>query len=201
MVINLDNYSRSQFVTLVFEHPVSKPEWYWSEDLELEASGAAILKHCIDLFHNSSVLLTQFRSEQLEQGFWFLLGPKLDVPRLIWDERLSRELREDTIRAMVEVFRQLFSKNPPDTVCYMWWDLVITAYQIRDSALEERIVEALALILKIDSHQCQKAALHGLGHLESATKKVLIETYLKENPHLDLDTQAYAAAAVEGRVQ
>ncbi len=169
--------------------------------MELEASGTAILKLCICLFHNSSILLTQFRPEQLEQGFWFLLGPKLDLPRLIWDERLSRELREDTIEAMVEVFRQLFSKNPLDTICYMWWDLVISPYQRRDSALEEKVVEALALILKMDSHQCQKAALHGLGHLESTAKKAVIEIYLEQNPHLDLDAQAYAAAAVEGRVQ
>ena len=201
MVINLNNYSRSQFLTFVFDHPVSEPEWYFNEELEFEGSDTAALTHCIDLFRNSSVLLTRFRPEQLEQGFWFLLGSEFDLPRYIWDERISSQLRRESILAMVDVYGQLFSEDPLETIGHMWWDLVITEYQRRDSALEETMLEALSSILRIDSLECQKAALHGLGHLESDAKKAVIETYLKEHPHIDLDTQAYAEAAIQGRVQ
>ena len=51
-----------------------------------------------------------------------------------------------------------------------------------------------------DSPTCQRAALHGLGHLHHPQTPQLIQRYLDERPSLTNDWKQYALAAAEFKV-
>jgi hypothetical protein len=201
MSINLNKYSFNQWLKFVFDHPVSDPEWYWKEEWEWEGDPNLVLEYSIKLFRNPSFLLDEYSPEQIEQGFWFLMGPTGEVYRWIWNEDIDWLLRRECIISMVDVFEQLFAKNPLNNEnCYMWWDHLRTIEDNPDPKVREAMFEALSHILKMESHECQVSALHGLGHLEHEGKRALIEGYLASHPGIDAGIKEYALAAIEGRV-
>jgi len=102
--------------------------------------------------------------------------------------------------AMADVFRRLFATHPIQSVCYMWRDLLRTFDDNPDPKIEENMLHALCEILVLESRDCQRAALHGLGHLSHTGKRDVIEKYLVAHPELDDETKTYALAAIEGTV-
>jgi hypothetical protein len=199
MIIDLNKYSFGQWVKFVFDHPVSDPEWYWNE--EWEGDHNLVLEYSIRLFRNPGFLLEDYSPEQIEQGFWFLMGPAGEMYRWIWDEEIDWLLRRECIISMVDVFEKLFAQNPLNNEnCYMWWDHLRNFEDNPDLKVREVMLEALSRVLKIESHECQISALHGLGHLEHERKREVIEEYLDSHPGIDAGTKEYALAAIEGRV-
>lgn len=203
MSINLNNYSFDEWIEFVFDHPVSAnmtDAWYFEDGWEWRAEAIYSINNCIRLFRNPNFLLVKFSPEQINQGFWFILGNIELLQGLIWDKNVDWKLREECILVMVRVFEQMFMQNPIENVCFMWWDLLRDFSDDQDSKTKEAILTALSQILKLDSLYCQKSALHGLGHLEHDGKRKVIEQFLKTHPNLDEQTKIYAAAAIEGKV-
>ena len=66
--------------------------------------------------------------------------------------------------------------------------------------MQDVIFETLARILALDSSNCQRAALHGLGHLHHPDTSKLINEYLQKNPSISAELREYALAAAEFRV-
>jgi|SRR5882672_5371160 len=201
MSINVDNYPFDEWVRFVFDHPVSEPEWYWDDAWNWEGDPRVWLKNATALFSSPEFLVQDYSPEQLEQGFWFLLGPAGKLDRWVWAEEIDWSIRADCISAMVNVFEQLFVKNPLGETCYMWWDLLGESRDEGDTPVRDAMLESLRRVLAIESLDCQVSALHGLGHLTHGGKKKVIEEFLNVRSNLDEKTEQYARAVIEGRVQ
>jgi hypothetical protein len=202
MAINLNNRSFDDWLIFAFDHPISTPStaWYWDDEWDWEAEPEHILKYSIKLFTNPQVLLEKFSYEQINQGFWFLLGATNQLSDWIWDKEIEWTLREKSIKSMEGVFTDLFSANPIQDACFMWWDLLRDFSDEPDQKVINTMFETLSKILKLESLDCQESALHGLGHLEHTSKKSVIENFLRKYSNLDEDFRKYALAAIEGKI-
>ncbi|MFN2511108.1 MAG: hypothetical protein ABR568_06635 [Pyrinomonadaceae bacterium] len=217
MAINLNKYSFEQWVAFVFDHAVSQSgekKWYWQDEWEHEADHSLMLEHLILLFRNPTFLLDTYSPEQLEQGFWFIHKPMGLFEEALRDTDLKWQLRKECILSMAGLFERLFAVNPlKDSACYMWWDLLISGYfgpwhtwdplmvDDKDLQAQQAIFETLCRILKLESRECQKAALHGLGHLNHRLTEQTIEAFLNENPGLDEELKQYAIKSIKGEIQ
>jgi hypothetical protein len=116
---------------------------------------------------------------------------------------------------MGDLFERLFAVYPlTDTACYMWWDLIITGYFEEsdtnwnplivddiDAQIQQAIFETLCRVLKLESRECQKSALHGLGHLNHPLTEQTIEAYLNEQSRIDEELKEYAFKCITGEIQ
>lgn len=189
--INLNEYSFEDWIEFAFNHPVAEKtddSWYWQDEWEWNGDVEHIIKYCIRLFRSPNFLLEKYSSEQLNQGFWYLLGTE-QLADWVWDKEIEWTLREDCLMSMVETFNLMFRLNPIEDVCYMWWDLLRDFSKDQDSKVIDTMFAALTQILEIDSINCQISALHGLGHLNHSGKKKAIEEFLKKHPNLDEETK------------
>lgn len=201
MSINLNNYSFDEWVKFVFDHPVSEPAWYWDDAWKWEGDPHLLLKYATGLFSSPVFLLQEYGPEQIEQGFWFLLGSAGKLDHWVWAKEIDWSIRKACIGSMVNVFQQLFVKNPFGETCYMWWDLLCEFRGEGDPQVRDAMLESLRRVLKIESHGCQISALHGLGHLTHRDKKKVIQEFLKIHSTIDQKTKEYAREAIEGKVQ
>jgi len=61
--------------------------------------------------------------------------------------------------------------------------------------MQDVMFETLSNILALDSEFCQRAALHGLGHLHHPGTEQLVQQYLEQHSALDGELREYALAA------
>ena len=213
--IDLSNSSFDDFVAFVFDRDVSlesegKDYWYWHVAVEFQTEN--IGAYYVRMFRQPEFLLTRFTKAQLEEGFWAIQGPNLDcsVSRIIEDSDVPLSVREVCIRSIADLFERLFAIEPFDTSVGMWWDSLCYDWHCgvrnrqrggEDLELQDIFFQTLARVLAIDSWICQRAALHGLGHLHHPETKELIERFVGEHPSLTDEQKAYALAAARFEVQ
>ena len=89
MSIDLNKYSFDEWVKFVFDHPVSEPEWYWEQAWKWEGSPNLLVKYATALFSNAGCLLQEYSPEQIEQGFWFLLGGAGKLDFWVWAKEID----------------------------------------------------------------------------------------------------------------
>lgn len=196
---NFDDLSFEDWLDFVFdsnredESKEIATRWDLNADLEI------FVKHCIRLFENPDFLSDRYSPEQLEGGFFnCILSSGFSLDWWIWNKENSPELRRRFIFSSINVFEKVFTKNPLEHSCFMWWDCLRDFSDDKDPKVIEWMFSALSEILKIDSFSCQMSALHGLGHIEHKEKKNLIEKFLRQNPNFE--DKEYALAAIEGNV-
>lgn len=148
------NVSLEEWVRRVFEHPVAREAWYWEIDSDsFELDPIRLIAYSTGLFEESGKLLAPFTDEQVDQGFWFLVGSPSELDVLVADVApLPERLR--FIRSIFTLFEQCFAPRctpylshideqgvgPVNSICYMWWDLLwhlITRW--RDPGLSSQI--------------------------------------------------------------
>jgi len=200
MSIDLNAYSFDEWVAFVFDHPISDPEWYFLDEWEWRGDPEIILNNFLQLLKNPEFLIVRYNAKQVEQGFWFLLGPSGKLSDWLWDQNISWELRKECIAAMVNVFEKLFTKTPLGETYFMWWDLFRTFEENPDEKVNDAKFESLSQILNLNSIHCQKSALHGLGHSTHPQKAEIIRRFLEEHPDIDDEMKSYALAAINGTV-
>jgi len=110
---------------------------------------------------------------------------------------------------MLDLFRDFFTKEPLDTAGNMWWDSLCFDWHCgnrkrewggEDLLLQDVIFRTLTSILDLDSEFCQKAALHGLGHLHHPDTPGLIQQFIERNPSMPYELKAYALDAAKFEV-
>jgi hypothetical protein len=67
--------------------------------------------------------------------------------------------------------------------------------------MQNAMFETLSQILSLPSLECQRAALHGLGHLHHPDTEALVLRYLERNESIEPSHRVYAQAASRFQVQ
>jgi hypothetical protein len=212
---DLTTVSFEEFVLFLFNHHIPADSQkqnprYWNVEVEFDAP--RICSYYVQLFRQPEFLPKRFTKPQLEEGFWAIQGPNLScsVQRIIEDSDIPLSRREECIHSMFDLYRRLFATEPLDTSVQMWWDSLCYNWHCgnrkrerggEDLELQEVFFKTLGRVLAIDSQICQRAALHGLGHLHHPQTAELIERYLREHPSLSKERKEYALAAARFEVQ
>ena len=204
---DLKNISFDEFVSLIFEQDLSAEQ----RMLETEIDAKKLCAYYVRLFRQPEFLLARYTKQQLEEGFWSIMGltHEWSVGNIIdySDEPLSS--RKECIESMAVLFERLFAREPLDTSVHMWWDSLCYAWHSgnrnrerggEDSELQDVFFQTLAKVLAVDSWICQGAALHGLGHLHHPGTAGLVHRYIEEHPSLTKEQIAYARAAAKFNV-
>lgn len=219
--------SFDQWVSYVFDHPVSKPEWHWDTDAYwyAEKHPAQVIEYMTSLFEDSTEPLARFSDEQLNQGFWFLACPDCSSHMFtLLDDAVPLEYRVRCIRAMVQLFKGCFAKrcsphvchgeygynphiNALNSACYMWFDL-IPIHGVPNMperyAVHGEFLEAIENILYIPHDACREAGLHGMGewcHRYHRHVRTAVLRFLRRTPGLRPELVEYALNASAGHVQ
>ena len=201
-----------EFVPFLFDHeavrlshrPQDPSPWYLDAEVEFDAS--QVLSHYARLFTEPTMWSSRFSKAQLEGGFWAILGGNLEcgVTPLITEGSVSYDIRERRVRSMFSLFERFFSWESLETFPFMWWEMLAFDWDCgnrrRENGGEElwmqdAMFETVAQILGLDSIECQRAALHGLGHLHHPDTETLILRYLARNEPIDPELREYAQAA------
>jgi hypothetical protein len=170
-----------------------------------------ICAYYVRLFQEPEFLSTRFSKAQLEEGFWAIQVFNLDCSayRIIHETDLPFTLREECIRSMFDLFTRLFSKESLDSSVSMWWDSMCYDWDCGnrkrerggdDERMQDTFFETLSKLLSSSSENCQRNALHGLGHLHHPETPKLIERYIQEHPSLTNESKAYALSAAKFQV-
>jgi hypothetical protein len=202
----------------VFDHPVSKPEWYWSGDFDVfweqfgvgDKDTVEFMKH---LFLKPS-LLPNYSREQIAQGIWFLIGESSPGKSAyaLFNRSIALGDRIDCILAMSNFFAEFIAANAPgkaDTqsdplhiACYMWWD-ILPGY--RGEAIERELqhayLDTLSAILSLSSELCRLSALHGLNHWHAnypERVQDIVDTFLDRAVNATPPVREYALTARVG---
>lgn len=212
--VNISQYSFDEFISFLFERdvpPDSDKQESWDWNIDVTYVPGVVCEYYIQLFQRPEFLRERYSKPQLEQAFWAIQGPNLDcsVRRILDDTDLRFGAREECIKSMFDLFRQLFAKESLDSSVHMWWDSMCYDWHCgnrsrerggEDLQMQDVMFQTLARILSLDSEICQGAALHGLGHLHHPGTQELIDRYIRENPSLTKEWKDYALAAARFEV-
>lgn len=181
LIQDFDNLSFDDWLDFVFEAKWSRlGDKDWMELSDIDADIEVFVGNCVKLFEDPEFLLKRYDEKQLERGFFgFILSPHAGLNWWLWDKNQSEDLRRRFIFSSVNFFKQIFTVNPLEHSCYMWWDCLRYFGDKKDLKVADWIFGALSQILEIDNQYCRLSALHGLGHIEHKGKKDLIEKNFK----------------------
>lgn len=210
---DLTNISFDEFVSLIFER-ATPPET--EVDLshhyvEVKLNAKKICAYYVRLFRRPEFVLSQFTKQQLERGFWEIMGHthEWSAGNIIDFSDAPLSSRAACIDSMASLFERLFANEPLDTSVQMWWDSLCYGWHCdnrsrerggEDLELQDIFFRTLAKVLAIDSWICQGAALHGLGHLHHPQTGDLVHRYIDEHPSLTTEQREYALAAAKFKV-
>ena len=212
MDIDLRGRDLEGVTDFIFGHSVPEDPnsngWHWDVDLTFDPREQ--VAHLTAIFRNAADLRVRYSPGQLEQGFWYLIsGADGGLSDLLWNTAVPWEARAELIDATVVLYRDLFAVDPLDTSSHMFWDGIAYDYgltrdpmsNVEDRRVQHAIFKALVQILGLDSLTCQRAALHGLGHLRHPETEKAVEDFLARNPDLAENDRAYARACATGTMQ
>ncbi len=205
----------------VFEHPVTKPSWWWNENAKLPLSPDKASREALDLLTTlceSPAVLAAYTDEQVAQGLWFLFDTSCsEYTTLLRNQDLPWAARQRCLNAILTLYGDLFAvrcapvmghpfSKPLNGMCYMLWDLS-EALEPHPEGPEPEVDEACLAILSqtlLISHiACQDSALHGLGHWASAYPERVastIDEFLRDNPAAPSELREFALRAREAKV-
>ena len=210
-----------KWVEAVFDHPVTKQEWYWAPEFEaqwasLELSNAVTVTYLTRLYSDASIL-SRFSLEQVAQGIWFLVGESSPAKPsyCLLRSLIPLRTRVACVSAMANFFAQFVAvkapgpadttdRNPFHVACHMWWDIlpVRGGTRVHEPELDQACLAAMAKILNLPSELCQLSALHGLNHWHrayGAHVEQTVDAFLSESHDLSVRVREYAARARCGK--
>ena len=212
--IDISQFSFDEFVSFLFDREVppetaKRDPWYWHTEIAYVPE--IICSYYVRLFQQPQFLRARFSKPQLEQAFWAIPADNLDcsAARIMWDSDLPFAGREECVKTMADLFRNLFATEPLETSVQMWWDALCYDWECgnrkrerggEDEQMQDVIFQTLTSILAIDSDICQGAALHGLGHLHHPETENLIQRFIAQHPTLTKGQRDYALAAAKFKV-
>ena len=174
---DLRNISFDEFVTLIFQRdsPV-RPEEIGPPFDEVDAE--KLCAYYAQLFRQPEFLLSRFAKEQLEQGFWAVMGHthEWSAGNLIEYSDAALASRKACIESMAVLFERLFLNEPLNTSVHMWWDSLCYAWHCgnrkrenggEDLELQDTFFHTLMKVLSLDSWICQASTPNLSGYRRS----------------------------------
>lgn len=217
--------SFNEWVDYVFHRPISNPAWHWLQDERgdyldwWEPDGMVLIEYLTRLFEEPGFLVERYSPEQLDQGFWYILGIGSEYLRVLDDHSVATEAKLRLVRSFSTLYSKLFARvctglpigdedgHPLDSACFMWWDM--DAIGFREDLPERRSIdnaqlEVLRDALQLPSAACISSAIHGLGEAYasySSEVEDIIDEFLDGNSNLDEATTNFALQARRGLIQ
>lgn len=204
MALDISAISFEEWVSFIFDHPVQKPPWHCGEVNYDISDEEKILFYLTELFKNPALLLEKFSEKQIDQGFWFMLGPE-GFMGVLWNPNIPFSKRKHCIDSMYDLYQLLFWDHPLESIDFMWWDMLSDIYDLYDgkprddddAMVQEAMFQVLVRLLDTKNSAQAKAALHGLSHLKHPKGKEAIDHYLLQNPDIDEELGKYALQCKE----
>jgi hypothetical protein len=210
IVVDLRRVRLDEWIEFVFAKPASRGKlgsgaWYWKKDYRLRVDPSRQIEMMTDLFRRSASLLRRFSEGQIEDGFWFIIGPAGEdwFKDQLWNRNVAWSLRKKCIASIPRLysgaFRTQFGSMP-----FMLWDLLTEDYWLsfrsrrrgREAQRVRRaMLRALAEQLDLPSVIAQKSAIHGLGHIGLPGARSRLKVYLRR-PRLHGWLRPYAQEAL-----
>jgi len=128
--VDLCQFSFEEFIAFIFDRyiPPKTERWNpWYTHMRAAFDPVRICDYYLRLFKQPRFLLERFSAAQLEVGLWAISSHNFlgcSVTDLIWNTELSRSDREECIRSMFYLYRNLLAVEPSGTAGFMWWDSV-----------------------------------------------------------------------------
>jgi hypothetical protein len=210
--LDITSYSFDEFVSFVFAHDVAaehETQWYWKAP-DVTFAPQQVCAYYVRLFRNPEFLLERFSKPQLEQGFWAIpSGIDWGLQALLWETEIPFPQRKECVIAMFDLFSRFFATELLEGSSFMWWDAICYVWHCgqrvrerggEDLEMQDVMFQTISAILSLDSPHCQKAALHGLGHLHHPETQTLVQRYIETHPSLTEPEKEYALAAAKFKV-
>ena len=190
----------------------------WSTDLGYaKIPPSVIAKYLERLLTEAQVLCRDIHPRRLGNMIYFFQGRASEYWVDILGEEVSNEQQVLTVRALEPFYTEFLDPYCLDpnrdnleearNAIYMMWDLdcIESAAMFPGSEhLVGPILDVLSAALKCKSFECQKSALHGLGHLEDHHPQRVhleIDRALNKKGHLKPALLNYAQDARKGAVE
>ncbi len=124
---DLTNISFDEFVPLIFERampPEAEKVDLSFHYVEVELDAKKICAYYVRLFREPEFLLSRFTKQQLEGGFWAIMGHthEWSAGNIIEYSDAPLSSRRECIESMATLFERLFANEPLETSVHMWWD-------------------------------------------------------------------------------
>jgi hypothetical protein len=206
--------------------------WHWHlMDDHLDAEGlptsgnwyrpdaVTVCAYLTRLFTRPGILIHRFSGDQLNWGFWFILGVSSSYLQVRLEPAVPERDRVVLVESLLSLYREFFAPLCGDSTsdddeghavgmaCYMMWDMdcLWPPRQPEFAAIKEAQYRVLEQALHIPSNAVRESALHGLGDTHYLADPVrvasIIDRFLGENPRIPNRLREYAMAARQGRVQ
>ena len=169
------------------------------------------------VFEHPEDSLRYFSDRQITAGLWEL-GP--GDAHCVYSRDIDVADRERLIASVGTFFRDFFDKrclpelshaatvhlSPLNTICYMWWEVIIMGGAKDDpdaDRLNAAALDVMEQVLALPNPACKEAALHGLGHMvrHSDRARAIIEGFLANSTAQNAGLEDYARAALTGCIQ
>lgn len=190
----------------------------WDCDIRMNTLSAGVIATYLErLLRQSPTLCADKDPEQIGLMIWFFQGRASEYWSKVRGKGVSDEQQISTVTALKVFYTEFLdpyfvnSKHSDigeagDAV-YMMWDMGClegAAMFPGSENLVQPILDVLNAALWCKSYECQRSALHGLGHLHSYhPDRVVreIDLALKRTGHIKLSLVEYAKEARRGMVQ
>lgn len=217
--------SFEEWIEFVFARPVTEPAWYWDDGHdEWQGTAERTAELMAETFERSGEALESFDEAQVNQGLWLLASEDQDFARCIHDAAVPWPKRAAVLEGVFTLYRDCFAvrctnhlshldvpaenpaASPLHAVCYMWWDSFPAVGEPENPDCRERdqlILSVMERMLDLPNDACREAALHGLGHWESAYPERVhdaIDRFIWANRKIPAALRNYAYSARHGDV-
>ncbi len=206
-----------EWITHVFDHAVSEPEWYWEQNLLAPpfAADAAVVDLIAHTFERCGDDLAAFSDAQVNQGLRYLLTSPFDYFYPIRDSDAPLANKQRAIASIYRLYSDCFPRRcaPRGTdgadlnaLCFMFWDICPLTYLEKSehsSELADAIFGVLEQALQIEHRACREGALHGLGEIAcwyEPRVAQIVDGFLASTV-VDDELRRYALQARDGAVQ
>lgn len=177
----------------------------------IEGDFANLLVFYTKLLQQSDSLYNQFETQKLDEILSFVFSDyNYGLESLIYDSRLSFDIRSTVIASIYDLYTKIFTQDPIEHQCYMLWDGLAFKYtansfsyyfaELDKLPLQNVMFATLLQILDLESKDCQFAALHGLNHLKHPDTELAIRKFITKHDDLSTEDIEFAEACIKGNM-
>jgi hypothetical protein len=222
--LGIDEAKYRDALKFLFDRPVAAGEdaWYWNlADQEFTATPLEWTRIQTAIYSRCATDLNCYSDDQVGMGLNYIMSNCVsDVPYAAIDPSVPLTESMRMMRAFPELWRSCIGprlrhlkcrigsgNDPLGFVCYMWFDVWPTFYNVRQTPeWRDAVWAALDAMLAVPCREVQIGALHGIGHegpyLErQKTIDKRIGDYIRSIGATDDELVKYAMCARVGRVQ